>query len=281
MTRQAPMVCVRNLSKSFGTNRVLRSVELSVAAGEVVCMIGASGSGKTTLLRCMNLLTIPDLGEVLIDGEPVGQMDGKGRFRPLTDRDLDRLRARMGMVFQRFNLFPHMTAVENVMLGPMMVRNTPKIAARSLAEEQLTKVGLADKFDSYPSKLSGGQQQRVAIARALAMSPKLMLFDEPTSTLDPELVGEVLETMRQLANDGMTMVIVTHEMDFAREVADRVLFLSDGQIVEEGPPTAIFGAPQQEKTRNFLRRTLRHQLTPPTRLRSLDVANNRQAGKSP
>ena len=275
------MVCVRNLSKSFGTNRVLRSVELSVAAGEVVCMIGASGSGKTTLLRCMNLLTIPDLGEVLIDGEPVGQMDGKGRFRPLTDRDLDRLRARMGMVFQRFNLFPHMTAVENVMLGPMMVRNTPKIAARSLAEEQLTKVGLADKFDSYPSKLSGGQQQRVAIARALAMSPKLMLFDEPTSALDPELVGEVLETMRQLANDGMTMVIVTHEMDFAREVADRVLFLSDGQIVEEGPPTAIFGAPQQEKTRNFLRRTLRHQLTPPTRLRSLDVANNRQAGKSP
>ena len=275
------MVCVRNLSKSFGTNRVLRNVELSVAAGEVVCMIGASGSGKTTLLRCMNLLTIPDLGEVLIDGEPVGQMDGKGRFRPLTDRDLDRLRARMGMVFQRFNLFPHMTAVENVMLGPMMVRKTAKIAARSLAEEQLSKVGLADKFDSYPSKLSGGQQQRVAIARALAMSPKLMLFDEPTSALDPELVGEVLETMRQLANDGMTMVIVTHEMDFAREVADRVLFLSDGQIVEEGPPTAIFGAPQQEKTRNFLRRTLRHQLTPPTRLRSLDVANNRQAGKSP
>ena len=275
------MVCVRNLSKSFGTNRVLRNVELSVAAGEVVCMIGASGSGKTTLLRCMNLLTIPDLGEVLIDGEPVGQMDGKGRFRPLTDRDLDRLRARMGMVFQRFNLFPHMTAVENVMLGPMMVRKTAKIAARSFAEEQLTKVGLADKFDSYPSKLSGGQQQRVAIARALAMSPKLMLFDEPTSALDPELVGEVLETMRQLANDGMTMVIVTHEMDFAREVADRVLFLSDGQIVEEGPPTAIFGAPQQEKTRNFLRRTLRHQLTPPTRLRSLDVANNRQAGKSP
>lgn len=281
MTRQAPIICVRNLSKSFDTNRVLRNVELSVAAGEVVCMIGASGSGKTTLLRCMNLLTIPDLGEVLIDGEPLGQMDGKGRFRPLTDRDLDRVRARMGMVFQRFNLFPHMTAIENVMLGPMMVRKTPKIAARALAEEQLAKVGLADKFDSYPSKLSGGQQQRVAIARALAMSPKLMLFDEPTSALDPELVGEVLETMRQLANDGMTMIIVTHEMDFAREVADRVLFLSDGQIVEEGPPTAIFGAPQQEKTRNFLRRTLRHQLTTSTRLPSLDVANNRQARESP
>ncbi len=267
------MVHVKNLSKSFGSNRVLRNIDVTVAPGEVVVMIGASGSGKTTLLRCMNLLTVPDHGEVFIDGEPMGQVDRKGNFRPLADRDLDRLRARMGMVFQRFNLFPHMTAAENVMLGPMMVRKTPKATARDLAEKQLTKVGLADKFDAYPAKLSGGQQQRVAIARALAMSPKLLLFDEPTSALDPELVGEVLETMRQLAADGMTMVVVTHEMDFAREVADRVIFLSDGQIVEEGPPSTIFAAPQHERTRNFLRRTLRHQPTPPTPLRAVDVIN--------
>jgi len=251
------MVQVVGLSKSFGDHRVLNNINLEVKSGEVVVMIGASGSGKTTLLRCMNLLTIPDAGEVHINGEPLGRLNKRGKFVPVKDRDLDRRRAAMGMVFQRFNLFPHMSVIDNVMLGPCMVRRMSRPDARTLAEELLTKVGLADKFDSYPARLSGGQQQRVAIARSLAMSPKLMLFDEPTSALDPELVGEVLETMRQLAADGMTMVIVTHEMDFAREVADRVLFLHDGDILEEGPPERIFSAPRNERTRNFLRRTLR------------------------
>jgi polar amino acid transport system ATP-binding protein len=251
-----PMVHLEGISKSFGSLQVLRDVSLKVLPGEVVVMIGASGSGKTTLLRCINLLNAPDSGRITIDGTMLGQETPDGSFRPLPDRQLDRARARVGMVFQRFNLFPHMTAAENVMLGPVMVRKMGKAAARELAAMQLGRVGLADKLDAYPSRLSGGQQQRVAIARALAMEPKLMLFDEPTSALDPELVGEVLETMRRLADEGMTMVIVTHEMDFAREVADRVLFLHAGAVVEQGSPDAIFTAPRHERLQTFLRRTL-------------------------
>ena len=252
------MVKVESLDKTFGDLRVLKNVDLDVAAGEVVVMIGASGSGKTTLLRCINLLETPERGRIFVAGEPMGLHKADGSFRPLADKQLDRRRADIGMVFQRFNLFPHLTVLANVMLGPQLTRGLSKADAHDLAVEQLTKVGLAEKLDVYPSKLSGGQQQRVAIARALAMKPKLMLFDEPTSALDPELVGEVLETMRQLADEGMTMVIVTHEMHFAREVADRICFLSNGQILEQGPPEKLFTAPEQERTRNFLRRTMAH-----------------------
>ncbi|WP_298727731.1 amino acid ABC transporter ATP-binding protein [uncultured Ferrovibrio sp.] len=252
------MVKVEALHKSFGKLQVLNNVDLEVATGEVVVMIGASGSGKTTLLRCINLLEVPERGRIFIEGEPMGLHQPDGSFRPLADSILDQRRAHIGMVFQRFNLFPHLTVLGNVMLGPLLVRKLPKAEARALAERQLEKVGLAEKLNVYPSKLSGGQQQRVAIARALAMEPKLMLFDEPTSALDPELVGEVLETMRQLADDGMTMVIVTHEMHFARDVADRVCFLGNGQILEQGPPEKIFAEPEHERTRTFLRRTMAH-----------------------
>jgi polar amino acid transport system ATP-binding protein len=260
------MVHLEALTKSFGESAVLRDVSLKVQRGEVVVMIGASGSGKTTLLRCINLLTVPDRGRVTVDGTVLGSEGPGGDFRPLPDRLLDRHRTHIGMVFQRFNLFPHMTALQNVMLGPVLVRKLSKTAARELAIAQLEKVGLAAKIDQYPSHLSGGQQQRVAIARSLAMAPKLMLFDEPTSALDPELVGEVLETMRELADDGMTMVVVTHEMDFAREVGDRVLFLHGGQIAEEGRPEALFAHPQHERTRAFLHRTL-HRVSHRTRSR--------------
>lgn len=256
MNAPEPMVYLENVSKSFGDNAVLRSVTLKVTKGDVIVMIGASGSGKTTLLRCINLLTVPDRGCVTVDGELLGSENSGGKFKTLPDRSLDRHRMHIGMVFQRFNLFPHMTALENVMLGPVLVRKMPKVAARKLAEAQLEKVGLATKIDQYPSHLSGGQQQRVAIARSLAMAPKLMLFDEPTSALDPELVGEVLETMRALADDGMTMVVVTHEMDFAREVGDRVLFLHGGQIIEDASPETLFVHPQHERTRAFLHRTM-------------------------
>jgi polar amino acid transport system ATP-binding protein len=256
MNTSEPMVYLEGLTKSFGENTVLRDVTLKVQKGEVVVMIGASGSGKTTLLRCINLLTVPDRGRVTVGGEVLGSEGPGGNFEPVPDRLLDRQRTHIGMVFQRFNLFPHMTALQNVMLGPVLVRKMSKTAARELAIAQLEKVGLAAKIDQYPSHLSGGQQQRVAIARSLAMAPKLMLFDEPTSALDPELVGEVLETMRELADDGMTMIVVTHEMDFAREVGDRVLFLDGGQIIEEGSPEAVFVHPQHERTRAFLHRTM-------------------------
>jgi polar amino acid transport system ATP-binding protein len=256
MNAPEPMVYLESVSKSFGDNAVLRSVTLKVTKGDVIVMIGASGSGKTTLLRCINLLTVPDRGRVTVDGEVLGSENSGGKFKPLPDRSLDRHRMHIGMVFQRFNLFPHMTALENVMLGPVLVRKMPKVAARELAVAQLEKVGLATKIDQYPSHLSGGQQQRVAIARSLAMAPKLMLFDEPTSALDPELVGEVLETIRALADDGMTMVVVTHEMDFAREVGDRVLFLHGGQIIEDASPETLFLHPQHERTRAFLHRTM-------------------------
>jgi polar amino acid transport system ATP-binding protein len=251
-----PMVRIESLQKSFGSRVVLKDVSLEVEPSQVIVLIGASGSGKTTLLRCVNMLEIPDRGRIFVAGEPMGNHHSDGRFTSLSAGMLDRRRSEIGMVFQRFNLFPHMTALENAMLGPVMVRKMSRYDARSQATEQLKRVGLGDRLDAYPAQLSGGQQQRVAIARALAMKPKLMLFDEPTSALDPELVGEVLDSMRSLARSGMTMVIVTHEMAFAREIADRVLFLDGGEIVEAGPPSQIFEHPSHARTRSFLRRIL-------------------------
>jgi polar amino acid transport system ATP-binding protein len=253
-----PMVRIDGLVKSFGDTVVIDGIDLTVRTGEVVVMIGASGSGKTTLLRCINVLEVPERGRIFVDGEPMGLHQADGSFRPFPDRMLNRKRANIGMVFQRFNLFPHMTALENVTLGPLMVRKLSANEAEAVGANLLRQVGLADKLQAYPSRLSGGQQQRVAIARALAIEPKLILFDEPTSSLDPELVGEVLDAMRVLAGNGMTMIIVTHVMQFAREVAHRVLFLDGGKVLEEGPPQQIFGAPAHERTQVFLRRTLGH-----------------------
>lgn len=250
------MVAVSGLKKSFGTHTVLKGVNLSVRKGEVVVVIGASGSGKSTLLRCINLMEIPDEGVIRVAGESVGDTSPDGRFRMFPDRLVNRLRAGMGMVFQHFNLFNHLTALENVTLGPINVNKMRAGPAHQLGMEMLAKVGMAEKAGAYPSKLSGGQKQRVAIARALAMKPKLILFDEPTSALDPELVGDVLLTMKQLADEGMTMIIVTHEMGFAREVADRVVFFDGGNVLEEGPPSEIFSQPRHERTRDFLRRVL-------------------------
>ena len=247
------MVRIEKLGKSFGSLEVLRDIDIEVAKREVVVLIGASGSGKTTLLRCVNCLETPSTGRIWVDGEAMGVFDGR-KFQPLPEKQLNQRRAQIGMVFQRFNLFPHMTALQNVSLAPVMVKQTSKEEAEALAEKLLEKVGLGDKKHVYPSKLSGGQQQRVAIARALAMSPKLMLFDEATSSLDPELVGEVLETMKQLAEEGMTMIVVTHEMGFAREAGDRILFLHEGRILEEGPPGQIFNNPREERTKAFLSR---------------------------
>ena len=240
------MIRVEGLRKKFGDLEVLRGVDLEVRAGEVVCVIGPSGSGKSTLLRCINRLEDPTEGVITIAGEPL----------PTGGKALDRVRAELGMVFQRFHLFPHMTALENVMVGPVTVQRKKPAEARERASALLAKVGLADKASSYPGQLSGGQQQRVAIARALAMEPKAMLFDEPTSALDPELVGEVLAVMKQLVAEGMTMVVVTHEMGFAREVADRVLFMDGGFIVEEGPPQLVFDRPREARTRAFLGKVL-------------------------
>jgi polar amino acid transport system ATP-binding protein len=240
------MISVKNLSKSFGAHRVLDDVSLEIGKGEVVCIIGASGSGKSTLLRCMNGLESYDSGELTIEGRPIHQ----------DDRDIHRLRTEVGMVFQRFNLFPHRTAIQNVIEGPVYVKKVPKQQALEDGRALLQKVGLGDKFDAYPAMLSGGQQQRVAIARSLAMKPKVILFDEPTSALDPELVGDVLRVMQQLAEEGMTMVVVTHEMGFAREVADRVLFLDQGRILEQGTPEDVLKNPKNERTRDFLRRVI-------------------------
>ena len=239
------MIDIENLHKSFGDVHVLKGIDLNIKEKEVVAIIGPSGSGKSTLLRCMNYLEEPTQGSVCVDGI---LLDGEA--------NINKVREEVGMVFQRFNLFPHMTVLQNIMLAPMKVRQVPAAEAEKTAEKLLDRVGLADKADSYPSQLSGGQQQRVAIARALAMKPKVMLFDEPTSALDPEMVGEVLDVMRSLAGDGMTMVIVTHEMGFAREVADRVLFVDDGQILEQGTPDAVLGHPQQERTQVFLSKVL-------------------------
>ena len=248
----APMVKALSVTKRFGTLAALDAVSLEIASGEVVCIVGPSGSGKSTLLRCINQLERIDSGAIWVDGELAGYRPDRGRLVELTDRDIARQRLASGMVFQRFNLFAHMTALQNVVEGPVTVLRRPKAAAIADAEALLARVGLAEKRDAYPSELSGGQQQRVAIARALAMKPRLMLFDEPTSALDPELVGEVLAVMRDLAKSGMTMVVVTHELGFAREVADRVVFMDQGRLVEQGPPAQVLGAPEHPRTRDFI-----------------------------
>lgn len=238
------MIEVKNLYKKFGDLEVLKGISDTIDEKEVVCVIGASGSGKSTFLRCINMLEQPDTGEVIVDGEVVNK------------DNINRVRQKMGMVFQNFNLFGHMTTLNNVMLAPMKVKKMPKDEARELSIKILDRVGLSDKLDVYPASLSGGQKQRAAIARALAMEPEYMLFDEPTSALDPEMVGEVLEVMKRLAEDGMSMIIVTHEMGFAREVADRVLFMDGGIILEEGRPQDIFSNPENERTQQFLKAVL-------------------------
>jgi polar amino acid transport system ATP-binding protein len=251
-----PMVLADNVGKKFGHHEVLKGVDLSVAKGDVTCLLGPSGSGKSTLLRCINHLERIDSGRLYVDGDLVGYRQEGRILHELDDRSIARQRTKIGMVFQRFNLFPHMTALENVMEAPRRVLKEPAIEARRRATALLEQVGLADKAHHFPAQLSGGQQQRVAIARALAMKPELMLFDEPTSALDPELVGEVLKVMRELAASGMTMVVVTHEMGFAREAADQVVFLDNGVIVEEGTPSEVLGNPQHERTQSFLSRVL-------------------------
>ncbi|MFI7703249.1 amino acid ABC transporter ATP-binding protein [Nonomuraea sp. NPDC049480] len=237
---------IADLHKYFGQNEVLKGIDMTVEPGQVVCVIGPSGSGKSTLLRCVNLLEVPTKGKVFVEGVEVTD----------PDVDIDAVRRRIGMVFQQFNLFPHMTALQNVMISQQRVLKRSRKEAEIVARENLEKVGVGEKRDAYPAQLSGGQQQRVAIARALAMNPDLMLFDEPTSALDPELVGDVLTVMRKLAEEGMTMLVVTHEMGFAREVADRVVFMDGGVIVEDGAPAQVIGDPSQERTRSFLRRVL-------------------------
>jgi len=251
-----PMVEAVDVHKSFGRVEVLRGIDLTVMPGEVACVIGPSGSGKSTFLRCINHLERIDAGSMRVAGELIGYREHGGKLHELREADVARQRRDIGMVFQRFNLFPHRTAAENVMEAPRTVRREPRQAARSRAVELLDRVGLADKYDSYPAQLSGGQQQRVAIARALAMEPRLMLFDEPTSALDPELVGEVLDVMRRLAGDGMTMVVVTHEMGFAREVGDTLVFMDEGRIVEAGNPREVLTRPQHERTKAFLSKVL-------------------------
>ena len=239
------MIEIKGLRKAFGADEVLKGIDLSIDEKEVVVIIGPSGSGKSTLLRCMNHLEEPTGGEVVVDGITLS-----------SEANINKVREEVGMVFQRFNLFPHMTVLENIMLAPMKVKHVAHSEAEKTARELLARVGLAEKADAYPDNLSGGQQQRVAIARALAMHPKVMLFDEPTSALDPEMVGEVLDVMRALANEGMTMVIVTHEMGFAREVGDRLLFVDEGRIIESGVPREVFENPKEERTRSFLSKVL-------------------------
>jgi polar amino acid transport system ATP-binding protein len=247
-----PLVAIRSVSKNFGEFQALKQVSLDVYPGEVLCLIGASGSGKTTLLRCINQLISIDSGGIWVDGELLGLRERDGRLHRLTSREIARQRLKTGMVFQRFNLFPHKTALENITEGPVQVQGRNGNEARAEAMELLRRVGLEAKADAYPSQLSGGQQQRVAIARALAMKPMLMLFDEPTSALDPELVGEVLSVMKELAKSGMTMLVVTHELGFAREVADRVVYMDHGAIVESGRTADVLGAPREARTQAFL-----------------------------
>ncbi|MFE9117474.1 amino acid ABC transporter ATP-binding protein [Streptomyces sp. NPDC007172] len=255
MTAQ-PMVKAEGVHKSFGPAHILKGIDLEVAEGEVFCLIGPSGSGKSTFLRCINHLEQINAGRLYVDGELVGYRQKGDKLYELKDSEVALKRRDIGMVFQRFNLFPHMTAVENVMEAPVQVKREPKAVARERALKLLDRVGLADKAGNYPSQLSGGQQQRVAIARALAMDPKLMLFDEPTSALDPELVGDVLDVMRGLAEDGMTMIVVTHEMGFAREVGDSLVFMDDGVVVEAGNPRDVLTNPQHDRTKSFLSKVL-------------------------
>ncbi len=251
-----PMVLAEKVSKNFGSNRVLRGISLEVDPGEVLCIVGPSGSGKSTFLRCINHLEVVDGGRLSVDGQLVGYRQKGEKLYELKLKEAAFQRQEIGMVFQRFNLFPHLTAVENIILAPMRVKKISKAAATARAVELLERVGLGDKGDAYPAHLSGGQQQRVAIARALAMDPKLMLFDEPTSALDPELVGEVLDVMKELAKSGMTMIVVTHEMGFAREVADTLVFMDDGVVVEAGPPRQVLSDPQHDRTKAFLSKVL-------------------------
>jgi polar amino acid transport system ATP-binding protein len=251
-----PMVRAENVHKSFGHLEVLKGIDLAVQPGEVSVVIGPSGSGKSTFLRCINHLEKINAGRIWVDGELMGYREHAERLHELRDREAARQRRSIGMVFQRFNLFPHMTALENIMEAPLRVKRLPRAEAAELAQGLLRRVGLDDKVDTYPGQLSGGQQQRVAIARALAMRPKLMLFDEPTSALDPELVGEVLDVMKSLAADGMTMIVVTHEMGFAREVGDSLIFMDGGTVVESGPPREVLASPRHERTRAFLAKVL-------------------------
>jgi polar amino acid transport system ATP-binding protein len=251
-----PMVKAEAVHKSFGRLEVLKGISLEVKRGDVMCMLGPSGSGKSTFLRCINHLEKINAGRLWVDGSLVGYRQHGDKIHELRESEVARERAQIGMVFQRFNLFPHMNALQNVIEAPTLVKGVRREQAVAKARELLDRVGLADKIDAYPAQLSGGQQQRVAIARALAMEPKLMLFDEPTSALDPELVGDVLDAMRQLARDGMTMVVVTHEIGFAREVGDTLVFMDDGVVVESGPPRDVLANPKHERTQAFLSKVL-------------------------
>ena len=240
------MISIKNLDKSFGNVKVLKNINLEIKKGEIVVIIGPSGSGKSTLLRCMNLLEVPTGGQIIFEGENI----------VAKSTDIDKIRQRIGMVFQNFNLFPHKTILNNIKLAPVKVKKMTEKEANDKAEYLLTRVGLNDKKDAYPSQLSGGQKQRIAIARSLAMEPDMMLFDEPTSALDPEMVGEVLDVIKELAEEGMTMAIVTHEMGFAKEVADRVIFIDQGKILEDGSPEEVFNNPKNDRTKDFLRKVL-------------------------
>lgn len=255
-TRSGFMVQAQNVRKSFGNHEVLKGISLNVAHGEVMCLVGPSGSGKSTFLRCINHLEVVNGGRLLVDEELIGYRDGGEKLYELKASEAALQRRDIGMVFQKFNLFPHLTALENVIEAPIRVKKISRADAIARGKELLTRVGLEAKFDAYPAHLSGGQQQRVAIARALAMDPKLMLFDEPTSALDPELVGEVLDVMRELAKSGMTMIVVTHEMGFAREVADSLVFMDNGVVVESGIPTDVLLNPQHDRTKAFLSKVL-------------------------
>jgi len=251
-----PMVKAQEVCKSFGALNVLKGITLEVGKGEVLCMVGPSGSGKSTFLRCINHLEQVNAGRLYVDGELIGYREAGSKLHEISPRDAAKQRREIGMVFQHFNLFPHRTVLGNIIEAPMKVKGVKKDAALTRAKDLLKQVGLSDKADAYPAQLSGGQQQRVAIARALAMSPKLMLFDEPTSALDPELVGEVLAVMKKLADEGMTMVVVTHEMGFAREVADKLVFMDGGVVVESGPPREVLANPKHERTKEFLSKVL-------------------------
>ncbi|MCS0494545.1 amino acid ABC transporter ATP-binding protein [Ancylobacter sp. MQZ15Z-1] len=257
-TREKPLLSVQGLRKSFGEREILKGISFDVMSGQTLVLIGPSGSGKTTVLRCLNYLETPTAGAIELAGEPVGgaYVGEAAKWAPLPEHRLALQRSKFGFVFQRFNLFPHLTALQNVAIGPRKVLGLSRAQAEERAAEQLARVSLAEHMDKRPSQLSGGQQQRVAIARALAMEPRLILFDEPTSALDPELVHEVLDVMGDLAREGMTMIVVTHEMGFARRAADKVIFMADGHIVEEGPPEEVFTAPREEKTRRFLTHVL-------------------------